>query len=297
VPERPPKCAGIGARVLRNGRPSHAGTGAQVRPENAPKSETRDDFPMPIEDLLASMFEVLKQKGAAREIAILTQADVLGQQTDYDNLDGGIYIYGLQLALDLTLYGRLEAAERASAEKIIAEVARPFFHHRPQVAFDSVRIVPKPVANERWREDAAEFLTGKGINNQGRVRSDNIASLQHEGLLFRSRPEINLYVAFKALGVTFAPLPVFIRGGQTYARLEPDFVLLKNGVPMVVEVDGDTYHHETPAQAHQRLVPLDHEGARIERVNADECKTPEAARKCADRLLQILNKRISQGGR
>jgi len=37
-----------------------------------------------------------------------------------------------------------------------------------------------------------------------------------DGLLFRSQPEINLYRAFKALGITFAPLPVFIRGGETY---------------------------------------------------------------------------------
>jgi very-short-patch-repair endonuclease len=113
-------------------------------------------------------------------------------------------------------------------------------------------------------------------------------------LLFRSEPEIHLYRAFKAAGVTFAPLPVFLRGGQNYSRLEPDFVLLKDGVLMVVEVDGDTYHREFPVEAHARLAPLDREGAKIERIRAEECSTPENAKGCAEHLLKILEKRIAQ---
>jgi very-short-patch-repair endonuclease len=65
---------------------------------------------------------------------------------------------------------------------------------------------------------------------------------------------------------------------------------------MVVEVDGDTYHRESPADAHARLQPLDHEGAKIERVKADECDVPEKANACADRILQILKKKIGQRG-
>lgn len=79
-----------------------------------------------------------------------------------------------------------------------------------------------------------------------------------------------------------------------HVRLEPDFVVLKDGVVMVVEVDGDTYHRELPAEAHARLTPLDHEGAKIERVRAEECSTPEAATACAARLLRILDMRIAQ---
>ena len=47
------------------------------------------------------------------------------------------------------------------------------------------------------------------INNQGKVRSDNIASRQHDGLLFRSAPEINLYCALKDLGLMSLRCPSF----------------------------------------------------------------------------------------
>jgi very-short-patch-repair endonuclease len=94
----------------------------------------------------------------------------------------------------------------------------------------------------------------------------------------------------KTLGVTFAPLPVFIQGGETYRRIEPDFVVYKGRQVMVVEVDGDTVHHETPVEAHNRTTMLVHEGAHVERVSATECETAEKARECAMRLMDVLMK-------
>jgi hypothetical protein len=260
-------------------------------------STSEDKFPVNIEALLSSMFELLKERGAAREIAVLVNSEVHGYSADYDNWNGGTDIWGLRLALDISLFGRLSSEERDSAATIITEVAAPFFAEFSNDRFWRATIVPKAAPNAQWREQAAAFLSGTGITNQGRVRSDNIASRQVDGLLFRSEPEIHLYRAFKALGVTFAPLPVFLRGGSTYARLEPDFVVIKDGLIMVVEVDGDTYHKESPVEAHQRLAPLDHEGAKIERVRADDCNTPETAKACAAKLVQILEKRIAQNRR
>ncbi len=254
-------------------------------------------FPVAINDLLASTVELLKQRGAAREIAILVNADVSGYQSDFDNWNGGTYCWGLNVAVDLGLFGRLSEAERNEAAKIIQEEVQMFFAQFENDRFDVVRILPKIVPNPEWRAEASTYLTGAGINNQGRVRSDNIASLQLDGLLFRSEAEKHLYRALKVSGVTFAPLPVFLKGGESYARLEPDFVVLKDGVVMVFEVDGDTYHRESPVDAHRRLAPLDHEGAKVERVRATECDTQEKARACAERLLQILDKRIAQARR
>jgi hypothetical protein len=134
------------------------------------------------------------------------------------------------------------------------------------------------------------WLRGEGITNQGRVRSDNIAAREHDGLLFRSQEEINLYRALKSAGVSFAPLPVFVRGGREYRRIEPDFVVVKGGMIAVVEVDGDTVHQESPAEAHARTTMLVHEGAHVERVKASDCATPEKAKECADRVLASLAK-------
>jgi very-short-patch-repair endonuclease len=90
--------------------------------------------------------------------------------------------------------------------------------------------------------------------------------------------------------VSFAPLPVFIHGGPTYRRIEPDFVIIKDGIVMIVEVDGDTVHLESPAEAHDRITMLVHEGAYVERVKAHECNTEDLALNCAKRLLQIIEK-------
>jgi hypothetical protein len=253
-----------------------------------------DGFPIPLDALLASMFELLRQQGAAREIAILAMSEARGYQSDYDNWNGGTYEWSMTLAVDLGLFSRLSEEERREASEQLRDVAREFFAEFPNDSFGRVHVAPRASRNERWRDDAAEFIAGGGISNQGRVRSDNIASRACDGLLFRSEAEIHLYRAFKAAGVTFAPLPVFLRGGTNYSRLEPDFVVLKDGVVMVVEVDGDTYHRELPAEAHARLAPLDHEGAKIERVRAEECSSMEAAKACAERLLKILDKRIAQ---
>ena len=111
-----------------------------------------------------------------------------------------------------------------------------------------------------------------------------------DGLLFRSQPEIHFYKALKALGVSFAPLPVFIRGGEAYRRIEPDFVIIKDGVVLIVEIDGDTVHQESPLDAHNRTMMLVHEGVHVERVNAKECETAEAAKECAKKILAVINK-------
>jgi hypothetical protein len=141
-----------------------------------------------------------------------------------------------------------------------------------------------------WRDKARDWVHGEGVTNQGRVRSDNLASREFDGLLFRSEPEILFYKALKATGIPFAPLPVFIRGGNEYQRLEPDFVILNEGIVLVVEIDGDTYHRETPAEAHRRARVLSLEGAHIERIKASDCNTDEKALEAVRRVKQVIAK-------
>jgi hypothetical protein len=257
-----------------------------------------DRFPVDINALLASMFELLKERGAAREIALMLEAETRGYHSSTDSNYGSSHLdfgWSLRLTLSLGLYNRMTPDDRADASRVLRDAAIPFFtglvaKELETNHFDSVELVPRVAANSEWRSQAQAYLDGTGINNQGRVRSDNIAHREVDGLLFRSEPEIHLYRALKAKGVTFAPLPVFLRGGAKYDRLEPDFVIFKDGVVMVVEVDGDTVHRESPADAHERLQPFRSEGAAIERVRAIECGAQDTARECAGRLLQALEK-------
>jgi hypothetical protein len=177
---------------------------------------------------------------------------------------------------------------REEIQKNIFDMLQPIIGSYIPYQLEAVSIVPSEEAPSNWREQAVAWLRGEGVTNQGRVRSDNIAARQYDGLLFRSDEEINLYRAFKSAGVSFAPLPVFVRGGNSYRRIEPDFIVVKGGMVAVIEVDGN--HQESPVEAHDRTTMLVHEGAHVERVRASDCSTLEGAEVCAKRVLASLAK-------
>lgn len=247
------------------------------------------DFSKNITPIIATITRIFLAEGKAREVEVLANAQARVEESDYDNWDGGTYWYIVYLHVPLHIYLQL-GDEREIIEKSIIEKAQLIVRSYSKTHLDGVFILPLETIDDDWQNKANNWLNGKGVTNQGRVRSDNIAQMTCDGLLFRSEPEILLYKALKGLGVSFAPLPVFIRGGQEYRRIEPDFVIIKDGLLMVVEVDGDTVHKETPAEAHARTTMLVHEGAYLERIKASQCNTPEAANASAKMLLQILDK-------
>jgi hypothetical protein len=129
------------------------------------------------------------------------------------------------------------------------------------------------------------------VNNQGRGHSQNIAQLEHGGLLFRSPAEIQLFKALLKAGYLMAPLPVFVQlANSEYKRCEPDFILVKYGLWAVVEVDGVGWHKETPAQAVSRLEGFTDQSVRVIRVPASIASGPEWAHKS----LQYINERFEQ---
>ena len=238
-----------------------------------------------IEALLATSARLFASEGSLREVAILAKAE---PSIEWCEENFGRNIFHLYLQVPHYLYSQI-SDEIEVCEDLILKKARILLKPYPdELAY--LTISPILSAGEEWREKANNWATGKGVNNQGRVRSNNIASIQEDGLLFRSQNEVLFYKALKSLGVSFAPLPVFIRGGEEYRRIEPDFVIVKNGVVLVVEVDGDTVHNETPAEAHDRTTMLRCEGVYIERIRASECQTQEQANACAKKMLQVIDK-------
>ena len=249
-----------------------------------PRGVTED--PSPLLGTLARLYAV---EGNARMVALLASAAVSIEQIEWDNWNGGTGTYEIRLELPTALYAQIQRELDAIHQELATRLS-PLWSAKTDHRLSAVTLSPKFDVPPDWQDRAQAWLAGRGISNQGRVRSNNIASRELDGLLFRSQPEIHLYTALKAAGVSFAPLPVFVRGGDTYRRLEPDFVLLKDGLVMVVEVDGDTVHHETPAEAHARTTMLEHEGAQVEHVNASDCDTPEKARLCAAKLIAVISK-------
>lgn len=235
---------------------------------------------------------MLQQQGRALEIVLLAEST---PEAHWEGEDFNRRGWGVALNVDPGFYGRLTDEELEGASESLKEALSRFFNGLPHDDLWSVKICPRIEKSPQWREQAARFVRGEGVSNQGRVRSDNVAAKGYDGLLFRSQPEIEFFKALKARkDIVFAPLPVLVRGGP---RLEPDFVLFKDGIVMVVEVDGDTYHRESPAEAHGRLQPLYDEGVLYDRVQASQCNTPEKAVAAVERVLKGLARQASLRGR
>ena len=251
----------------------------------------RMETPFPVENAIASAVEALKVRGDARAIAVLVAGKaefrLWGTDTDWEISEWRLFI-----ALPVQLFYAMTDDDRKATEVAISDVVAPFFAIKPNDKLETVVIIPMVAkAEEGWREEALRFIKGEGVTNQGRVRSDNIASKQHQGLLFRSKAEIALFSALTRAKLAVAPLPVFVRIGKVYNRLEPDFVVVYKGLTFIVEVDGDTYHRELPAEADKRLVPLTYEGVEVRRIRASDLVSDEAADLAVKELIGFMARR------
>jgi hypothetical protein len=247
-----------------------------------------DELPFNADAIAAALAHVAAAQGDTASVAALAVSVPKLMETGYDNWNGGIYFLTLYLEVPMHSYGQLFPV-REDIQRRLLDVLKPMIDVYPHFRAVDIFIVPVDEAPDGWREDAKAWLRGEGVTNQGRVLSDNIAARQYDGLLFRTDEEINLYRALKSAGVSFAPLPVFVRGGREYRRIEPDFVVVKGGMVAVIEVDGPV-HQESPVEAHARTTMLLHEGANVERVKASDCNTMEKAKECAERVLTTLAK-------
>jgi hypothetical protein len=253
-----------------------------------------DFFYANFDKFICNLARICVHRGNAAAVAVLSEGSVrLNYKGDrWKNLDDKWEVFDAWLsvpqALFLSVIDRLDDLERE-----LLQQAQFLLRAEPGIILEKFTIEPKNVDDPDWRPKAKAWLKGKGVNNQGRVRSDNIAPYTKDGLLFRSKPEINLYDALKARGITFAPLPVFIRGGDTYRRIEPDFVIFQSGRVFVIELHGLPFHTESPVEAHERTTMFHWEGAHIEPIEASECDTPEKANRVADQIQDLIRKLLA----
>lgn len=219
---------------------------------------------------------------AESELVCLGPADKYPDHTEYE--------FRLKVHSRTFAEWRENSTIRDMEKTIKDELRRPFDVEMPKrSALTAVTVGPKlQEPEEGWEEEALRFAMGDGINNQGRAHSQNVASLEHDFLRFRSQPEIYLYRALKRLELPLAPLPVFVQGGDEGRRVEPDFFVLYRGMSFVIEVDGTNWHEESPAEAYERLDFMTDEGVKEFRVEAGDCSTPEKAKAQAKRLREKM---------
>ncbi|MDB9493262.1 hypothetical protein PN441_19650 [Spirulina major CS-329] len=242
-----------------------------------------------IDRLIQNIARMYATEGNAKLVSILANAKIKAKITGYDNWNGDTDLYTIYIDIPRHIFTEIQNEIEYITEQL-TEKFSVFIHHYDCTWIERIHIAPSMIQIDDWQQKALDWLAGKGITNQGRVRSDNIANRKQDGLLFRSQNEIHFYNALKSKGVAFAPLPVFLRGGETYSRIEPDFIIVKDGITMCVEIDGDTVHNETPAEANSRTRVLTNEGVVVERFSASECSDISKAMKLADHVIELLRK-------
>jgi hypothetical protein len=250
-----------------------------------------------LEAILGTAARILIRRGQIVSASILANADLSVRHLNYDNWNGGQDYWRIFMGIPVSTYFDLENREELQTQ--IEEAIRTPLEVTSDCDFITCEITTELERDPDWRQKTRQHLSGEGINNQGRVHSQNIAAREYDNLRFRSRPEIYFYRALKDAGLAFAPLSVILGRdglGQRTRRIEPDFVIFKDGIVTIVEIDGDLYHTETPHEAHSRLKFLTDEGARLERIDATACNTDDKAREAVGRvILGIEKKRRARG--
>jgi hypothetical protein len=249
-------------------------------------------FEVGFDEFIATLARIFAHRGNAAGVAVLSEGNATPRHKWTDPDIGGIAHYEAWLNVPQAVFNSVVDRIYDLEKELLAQ-AKVRMRSDPGVVLENFIIYPQLVGDPDWRAKAKAWLKGENVNNQGRVRSDNVAPFTQDGLLFRSKAEINLYEALKSRGVTFAPLPVFVRGGDNYRRIGPDFIIFQSGKVIVIELDGPPFHVESPSEAHERTTMLYWEGAHIERVSASECDTPEEAQRVANQIQALIRKLVA----
>jgi hypothetical protein len=118
-----------------------------------------------------------------------------------------------------------------------------------------------------------------------------LATLDHDGLRFRSLAEIQIYEALKGRHVLFFPNPAAVLGGRDKeGKKEPDFLVCLDGRWGLLEVMGETFHPSATA-------PRDHERARLFKDYGLVVVEFYAAARClreADAVVEDFLRRLQQ---
>lgn len=77
-----------------------------------------------------------------------------------------------------------------------------------------------------------------------------------------------------------------------FKRIEPDFVVIKQGMTFVIELDGDSWHTESPSLAHNRLLHLEREGVRVIRISDKDCNSADSANNAVKQILSLMEQML-----
>lgn len=97
----------------------------------------------------------------------------------------------------------------------------------------------------------------------------------------------------KELGVSFifSPLPVFSDCGR---RIETDFLLMKDKVTIIIEIDGDSHNQKLAVDEKIRLDSFEENGFPVMRISCSQDSGKEWAKSAAEKALNRLEREIKR---
>jgi hypothetical protein len=247
-------------------------------------SETWFDFSIDLIELTEDSIKYCQERDWTQESQCV-QHGMVGANSDHTFTEEGKFRWRLSIELDLDDYRALGGPERRKLveTRLHQAFAETLRKRNPDHTISRLSVLP---FFELLREVTSAH---DEVNNQGRGHSFHLPAIGYQGLRFRSRSEVYLFKALQARGALVAPLPVFLKANAARKRVEPDFVVIKDGIVLVVEVDGAS-HEERPVDAYDRLVAFEEEGCYVRRVDAADCNSDAQAEKVADRILEYMAK-------
>ena len=180
-----------------------------------------DNFPIDLEQTVASVAETLKHRQKARDLLVLASSEFEVTQTSYDNWNGGTTGWGLNCAVEAGAYTRLSPDERADCESNIKEVAVEVFRAVEGHFLERVMLIPRAADKSAWRTNAkiANEMRHKAPEGGQSARSTGLplgATVQPSAALTVPR---SCASAVKAIVMHLRDELVFATAGQPSLRM------------------------------------------------------------------------------
>jgi hypothetical protein len=196
------------------------------------------EFPDPTR-FMHTLKELLTMEGDTAAVSALARATCeFATNHQYSSIRWDSY--------SATITVRVPVADRARFTKeiedaILAAAAKCF---PPEAGFELQHLQIAVALSERPPSKDEASLNMSKLKSTG--------TIQHDGLLFRSRTETKVYDELKKRRVLFFPNATAILGGKDLKR-EPDFLICSEGKWGILEVMGEPYHPAATAmQDHDR---------------------------------------------
>ena len=136
--------------------------------------------------------------------------------------------------------------------------------------------------------------TEESTNNQGWGHSSNPAPIWHRNVRHRAKYEAFFTEACIRRQALCFPLPLAIFGSK---RIEPDYIIIKDGILELIELDGPSHNSELASFEQQRLKPFRDNLVDVIRFPVPEEVDIKWAHSVLDQVFARIEKRKALYGR